>query len=457
MKKFVSLLYILAALIPSVLFVPTNEAQAGSCVIISAQFNPSGQRQNHWFLENKTRADVVVKSTGCQGRIIKFSIEEADTCVLANCDDRLPDSGLDERQLLVPSDNFTVNLLLGEEACEGGPGYDCDLYVFMRDSDDNEIYDSFNKSNGQLLYECDVLCNTNAKFLGIISNGSDDKPADVEAQNLAVAEIASKDVYIPLAPIGGVTEVKTSNIHDYLNTIFQLGIGLCGALAVVMIIISSIQYMGNESVFGKTEAKGKILSALGGLFIALAAYALLNTINPDLTGKNGVSVDQVALQVDPEVETVPAKPTYEGGGDSKLCTGGYGDVATYGSPSKINVCKTIGGVSIADNLKKMIDAAKQGGIVLTGSGTRSYTRQVELRKEHHCADVYNAPSSTCNPPTARPGHSNHEIGGAIDFSCNGGDISDHSNACYVWLSKNAATYGFKNLPSEPWHWSFNGK
>lgn len=97
-------------------------------------------------------------------------------------------------------------------------------------------------------------------------------------------------VYNLLAPIGTLTQFSSNNIGDYFNIIFKLAIGLCGALAVVMIIISSIQYMGDESVFGKTEAKSKIISAILGLLIALGSYALLNTINPALLGKSGVNV-----------------------------------------------------------------------------------------------------------------------------------------------------------------------
>ena len=28
---------------------------------------------------------------------------------------------------------------------------------------------------------------------------------------------------------------------------------------------------------------------------------------------------------------------------------------------------------------------------------------------------------------------------------------------FVWLTANAARFGFFNLPSEPWHWSVNGR
>ena len=51
----------------------------------------------------------------------------------------------------------------------------------------------------------------------------------------------------------------------------------------------------------------------------------------------------------------------------------------------------------------------------------------------------------------------HEQGLAIDFQYNGAGIKDHSNPGYQWLARNAARFGLMNLPSEPWHWSVNGR
>ena len=49
---------------------------------------------------------------------------------------------------------------------------------------------------------------------------------------------------------------------------------------------------------------------------------------------------------------------------------------------------------------------------------RDPQRQIELRQQNcgssHYA-IYEAPSSACSPPTARPGSSNHERGLAVDF------------------------------------------
>ena len=92
-----------------------------------------------------------------------------------------------------------------------------------------------------------------------------------------------------------------ANIGEYLNIIFKLLIGICAALAVIMLIINGIMYMGEESVFGKVEAKSKMISAIFGLIIALGAWALLNTLNPALTGAGGFSIASANIQLDPTV------------------------------------------------------------------------------------------------------------------------------------------------------------
>jgi D-alanyl-D-alanine carboxypeptidase len=51
----------------------------------------------------------------------------------------------------------------------------------------------------------------------------------------------------------------------------------------------------------------------------------------------------------------------------------------------------------------------------------------------------------------------HERGMAIDFTYNGRTIGSRSSKAYKWLKAHAASYGFYNLPSEPWHWSTNGR
>ncbi|MEM9134337.1 MAG: D-alanyl-D-alanine carboxypeptidase family protein [Actinomycetota bacterium] len=115
---------------------------------------------------------------------------------------------------------------------------------------------------------------------------------------------------------------------------------------------------------------------------------------------------------------------------------------------------------IASSFEAMLNHAESDGITFGGGAYRDHASQIRLRKAH-CGTsnyaVYHMPASQCRPPTARPGASMHEQGKAIDFRYNGSIIGSRNNSGYRWLAANAATYGFYNLPSEPWHWSTNGR
>jgi LAS superfamily LD-carboxypeptidase LdcB len=115
--------------------------------------------------------------------------------------------------------------------------------------------------------------------------------------------------------------------------------------------------------------------------------------------------------------------------------------------------------SIAGSLASLLSASDGAGLSLSGGGYRSSAAQIETRRSN-CGpsnyNIYEEPASQCSPPTAKPGSSMHERGLAIDFTNRGSIISSHSNPAYVWLAGNAGRFGFRNLPSEPWHWSTNG-
>lgn len=96
--------------------------------------------------------------------------------------------------------------------------------------------------------------------------------------------------------------------------------------------------------------------------------------------------------------------------------------------------------SIADNVKKMMEAAKKDGIELKISS--SFRSRAEQEK------LYAAYQNGTGNLAAKPGSSNHESGLAIDFQ--------NTTGAYDWLKKNAGQFGLKNLPSEPWHYSTTG-
>ena len=116
--------------------------------------------------------------------------------------------------------------------------------------------------------------------------------------------------------------------------------------------------------------------------------------------------------------------------------------------------------AIADETDGLLAAMEAEGFDLGGWGYRNHQAQINLRRSH-CGTsdyaVWQMPSHRCRPPTARPGRSNHEKGLAIDFTNNGRLITSRSNAAFQALQRIAPRFGFKNLPSEPWHWSVDGR
>ena len=96
--------------------------------------------------------------------------------------------------------------------------------------------------------------------------------------------------YTPLAPLTtpSGSELKPTNINQYLAYMFQFLVAFAGVLAVVRIVWGGIIYMSTEAIAGKGDAKETIKSALWGLLLAISAYLILSTINPELFTREGI-------------------------------------------------------------------------------------------------------------------------------------------------------------------------
>lgn len=168
------------------------------------------------------------------------------------------------------------------------------------------------------------------------------------------------------------------------------------------------------------------------------------------------SLKSLAVPADSSVIAVPPELRSDFG----IVTATVSNFAVLPSNLQANVALvTVGGISVNASIgvqvAAMLAAAEADGLTLTGWGWRSHERQIELRIQN-CADPFETPSHECSPPTATPGNSRHEFGLAIDFHVEGQAIGSDS-AEFAWLSENAADFGLFNLPSEPWHWSDNGR
>jgi len=79
-----------------------------------------------------------------------------------------------------------------------------------------------------------------------------------------------------------------TNIGVCINRIYVISLAAGGFIAVVLIIVAGYLYMTGGK--GVETAKNIIYSVISGLVILFGAYALLFTINPDLTTFNALSL-----------------------------------------------------------------------------------------------------------------------------------------------------------------------
>lgn len=220
--------------------------------------------------------------------------------------------------------------------------------------------------------------------------------------------------------------------------------------AVVVVMVAALAVLGRRAVdaaAAQTAADAAALAAVQGG--STAARQLADANGAELVEVRREGRDTlVTVRVGDRTATARARAELTGGFD-------------LSGPVELT---RVGGIEvnsqIAANVGALLAAAAADGVTLGGGGYRSNAAQIELRKAH-CGptpyDIYEKPSAQCHPPTARPGHSMHELGLAIDFTYQGRVIASRDSPAFGWLAAHAATYGLYNLPAEPWHWSVNGQ
>lgn len=112
------------------------------------------------------------------------------------------------------------------------------------------------------------------------------KPSPTDATPLIDTSTQNTDTnYVLLEPLGDLQNFDANQscpFVDYLNKLIKIFLGIAAVLAMIMIIVGGLEYMTSELPSAKGDGKSKLQNALLGLLLALAAYALLNTLNPKL-------------------------------------------------------------------------------------------------------------------------------------------------------------------------------
>lgn len=102
-----------------------------------------------------------------------------------------------------------------------------------------------------------------------------------EEQWCTKGEGAYKGTYTFMAPLPGIS--PGARLTSYLETIFNLVIGLILVLAIIMLTVAGIRYMtAGDSEDQVKSAKQQIQGAVGGILLAAASWLILYTINPEI-------------------------------------------------------------------------------------------------------------------------------------------------------------------------------
>jgi len=124
----------------------------------------------------------------------------------------------------------------------------------------------------------------------------------------------SAEYEIEVSIPGGPTAETPVGLAEYIKYIYIFGLSLIGIAALGVLVYGGLMYMLSDTVVSKDDAKKYIWAAISGLLLGLAAFLILNTINPDLTYLTLPNLPDL-----PELEG--PKPLTDCTEDASVCTG----------------------------------------------------------------------------------------------------------------------------------------
>jgi hypothetical protein len=121
-----------------------------------------------------------------------------------------------------------------------------------------------------------------------------DAVADVDSPSAAVADSSagysaacdpSDDAPVPITlgvNIGGIQQV--TGLPEYINTVYRYLVSIILVVAIVMVVYGGFLYLTGAAGIGSIQRGKQIIrDALIGMVVVLAAYSILQTINPSTT------------------------------------------------------------------------------------------------------------------------------------------------------------------------------
>jgi hypothetical protein len=213
----------------------------------------------------------------------------------------------------------TIENLFGTLVYQSDP--DCFLYlkIFKSSPGSNTapelIYSVGAPNDPRVIYDCGVTCEAPFSIPIPSSNcflQSDDntnngllpylEACDLQNSTISVTTTAGQNTggvvsseysTTPLAPLPGFT--GDPDVGQWLESLFTILIVIAGLLALIMIVVGGITYLTSESFGEKGKGKSYIVNAVTGLVLALGAWVILNTINPELAEDLNIKIPTVSI------------------------------------------------------------------------------------------------------------------------------------------------------------------
>ena len=188
--------------------------------------------------------------------------------------------------------------------------------------------------------------------------------------------------------------LKITFIGDYIIGIYKFMLAAGAIIAVVLIMISGVEYMVKAGAGQVQQAKERIRNSLIGIVILLSSYVLLNTVNPNLVLFKPVSLQMAPredIEMPPEGEDVNVTERTDVGGNLTPIQGANLIVTANNKNIDADLLPLLN--SAADSLYQ----SKQKRVVVT-----SAFREPEFQLGLYYKNCYSNPEHKCSVITCNP-------------------------------------------------------
>lgn len=306
MKNILLKLFGIFSVVFSIFFITTDfsYAQNPTCDVIDAKIrtnivinNPNGDDdsngETNWeeaFMIDNQPPYVYfdIKTTGCLDNNLDWDMEISLTREgFPDVDEAI--TQLNDWNFDVPDNDFTIVYTAGEVTC--GQIYEPDCQYHIETWDSNSSAQEWSS----LDYDCDYDCDENWSFLGFLpyeQNHQYDNTPINPVPGTTTSTTGINESY--LAPLPGL-ENASSGLQGFLQGLFNIAIVIAGILAILMIVIGAITYLSTDSLSGTEKGRDMMLNAVFGLILALGAWVILNTLNPNLAESLRITIPRVNI------------------------------------------------------------------------------------------------------------------------------------------------------------------